>query len=153
MSGNQSFWKTTALEDMTQQQWESLCDGCGRCCLNKLEDCDTGEIAWTDIACRLLDEATCRCKSYARRVEFVADCIPLDARKINELTWLPATCAYRIIADGGDLMWWHKLVSGNPESVHQAGISVRGRVRDEALFNVDDYQDYIVTWPEEYPAN
>lgn len=145
------FWKTKSLEDMSETEWESLCDGCGRCCLNKLEDWDTGEIAWTDISCRLLDKETCRCSDYKRRTEFVPDCIPLDPVKIRDLTWLPPTCGYRIVADGGDLMWWHPLISGDPETVHTAGISVRGRVRDETDFDVEDYQDYIVTWPDETP--
>jgi len=145
------FWKTKPLEAMSPAEWESLCDGCGRCCLNKLEDWDTGEIAWTDVACRLLDDQTCRCTNYLRRTEFVSDCIPLDAEKIRELTWLPPTCGYRIVADGGDLMWWHPLVSGDGETVHQAGISVRGKVRDETMIDVEDYQDYIVDWPMELP--
>ncbi len=143
------FWMVKSLEEMTQIEWESLCDGCGRCCLNKLEDWDTGEIVWTDVACRLLDCETCRCTDYANRSEQVPDCIPLTPQKVRELTWLPPTCAYRLVADGDPLYWWHPLVSGDPRTVHDAGVSVRGRVRDEAGMDVEEYADHVVSWPGE----
>lgn len=151
LSSSVPFWKTKSLEEMSATEWESLCDGCGRCCLNKLEDWDTGEIVWTDISCRLLDAKTCRCSNYAKRTDIIPDCIPLDPAKIEELTWLPPTCGYRIVADGGELQWWHPLISGDPETVHAAGISVRGRVQNESGFDVEDFPDHIVTWPEEFP--
>lgn len=143
------FWKTTDLEEMTETQWESLCDGCGRCCLNKLEDWDTGEIAWTNVACKLLDAETCRCKDYENRQAKVPDCIGLTPKTVRALTWLPPTCGYRLIAERRDLYWWHPLVSGDPETVHQAGVSVRGRTIPEEGLDVDDFENHIVEWPFE----
>lgn len=144
MSGKQPFWKTTALEDMTQQQWESLCDGCGLCCLNKLEDEDTGEVRYTRAACKYLDIGACRCKDYENRTDNVADCVDLTPSRMRRLHWLPETCAYRLVAEERDLAWWHPLVSGDPESVHQAGVSVRGRVVSEE--GVEDLEDYLIQW-------
>ena len=136
------FWKTTPLEAMSPQQWESLCDGCGKCCLSKLEDEDTGEIYWTTIACRLFDAGTCRCSDYENRLAKVPDCIRLTPQNVVPLRWLPSTCGYRLVAEGRDLGWWHPLVSGDPDTVHQARISMKGRVtgletdmaRDEDYF-------------------
>lgn len=143
------FWKSKQLEDFTHEEWESLCDGCGRCCLNKLEDWDTGEIAWTRIACRLLDCDACQCKDYDNRLATVPDCVPLTPESVRELTWLPPTCAYRLVADGKDLYPWHYLVCGDREAVHRAGISVRGRTVPEEGLSVEDYEDHVVTWPGE----
>jgi len=145
------YWKTVPLEKMSPSQWEALCDGCARCCLNKLEDWETGEITWTNVACTLLDDETCRCRDYENRVRQVPDCVPLDARAVRELTWLPRTCAYRLVAEGSDLYWWHPLVSGNRDTVHMAGVSVRGRVESEDRIAVEDYEDYLVSWPDEEP--
>jgi len=146
------FWRAKSLREMTRAEWESLCDGCGRCCLNKLEDADTGEIAWTDVACHLLDQASCRCSSYATRTVLVPNCIELDVDAVETLSWLPPTCAYRLIAEGLDLYWWHPLVSGDPASVHAAGVSVRGRVVSEQDVAFEDWEDHVVTWPEEEPG-
>ena len=140
------FWKQKALDEMTRPEWESLCDGCARCCLIKLEDADTGEIAYTDIACRLLDLGTCRCSDYLHRKTRVPDCVKLTPDKIDDLQWMPSTCAYRLIAEGKDLAWWHPLVSGDPDTVHQADVSVRNRVVPEE--RGDDAEDRLVTWPE-----
>lgn len=148
---DQPFWRVKALDEMNGAEWESLCDGCGRCCLNKLEDSDTGEIAWTDVACRLLDGGSCRCKDYAGRQREVPDCIPLTPETVRTLTWLPPTCGYRLVAEGRDLYWWHPLVSGEADSVHQAGISVRGRTVSEELWPLETFEDRLVTWPEEIP--
>ncbi len=147
------FWKRLTLEEMSRKQWESLCDGCARCCLNKLEDWDTGEISWTDVACRLLDNSTCRCGDYANRSDRVPDCERLTPDKVRTLTWLPPTCAYRLVAEGRDLYWWHPLVSGDPDTVHYAGISVRGRTRSEADVPADRLEDHVVDWPGEDPAD
>lgn len=146
------FWRRKSLGEMDAGEWERLCDGCGRCCLNKLEDWDTGEVYWTDIACSELDCESCRCTSYADRFAVVPDCIDLTPDQVGELTWLPPTCAYRLIDEGKPLYDWHPLVSGDPESVHRAGISVRGRAVPEAGLTVEDYEDHLVDWPgEEVP--
>ena len=139
------FWKSKRLDQMSPQEWESLCDGCGRCCLIKLEDADTGDIDYTDIACRLLDLGTCRCSDYKNRKSHVPDCVVLTAAKIDDLHWMPSTCAYRLIGEGKDLAWWHPLVSGDQSTVHKAGVSVRNRVVPED--RGDDPEDRIVTWP------
>jgi uncharacterized protein len=141
------FWKTKTLTEMTQQEWESLCDGCGLCCLNKLEDWDTGEVAFTSVACTLLDDQSCRCRHYESRKDFVPECIQLTPESVAEIPWLPPTCGYRLVEEGRDLYWWHPLVSGDPETVHIAGISARGRTVSEDVVDVEDYEDYIVDWP------
>ncbi len=128
---NDEFWKRKSLTEMTPEEWESLCDGCALCCLQKIEDEDTGEVHFTDIACRLLDISTCRCTDYQARVKRVADCLELAADKPELYRWLPASCAYRLLAEGQDLPAWHPLKTGDPDSVHEAGISARGRVVSE----------------------
>jgi uncharacterized cysteine cluster protein YcgN (CxxCxxCC family) len=138
------FWKQKALADMTDEEWESLCDGCGRCCLLKLEDEDTGEIHHTRLACKLLDIGSCRCRHYAERHSLVPDCVSLDANAVTSLTWLPSTCAYRLVAEGRDLAWWHPLVSGDLETVHQAGISVRRMARSETGVALKNVPKFIV---------
>ncbi|MBX3573968.1 MAG: YcgN family cysteine cluster protein [Mesorhizobium sp.] len=140
------FWKTVPLEEMTAAQWESLCDGCGKCCLAKLEDEDTGDIYFTSVGCRLFDAGTCRCTDYAHRLEKVEDCVRLTPQNVRTIPWLPSTCAYRLVAEGQDLAWWHPLVSGRTESVHEAGISMRGRVtaNERDLAEAEDYFDHLV---------
>jgi uncharacterized cysteine cluster protein YcgN (CxxCxxCC family) len=147
------FWQRKALKDMTDQEWESLCDGCGKCCLAKLEDADdSSRTYFTDVGCRLLDGQTCRCSDYPNRAAKVKDCVKLTPRNINRIVWLPPSCAYRLLADGHDLYWWHPLVSGDPETVHQAGISVRGRVGAMEDDVPDaDLEDRIVSWPVRWP--
>lgn len=150
-SGPEPFWKKP-LEAMSRTEWEALCDGCGRCCLVKLEDEDTGDIHFTNVACRLLDQRSCRCGDYPGRKKKVPDCVKLTPRRVNEIPWLPPTCAYRLVAEGKDLYWWHYLVSGSRETVHQAGVSVRGRVaagEDDVPFA--EVLDYIVEWPGKIP--
>lgn len=134
------------MSSMSAEEWESLCDGCGKCCLHKLEDEDTGEIAYTNVACRLLNLGTAQCKNYGNRRAFVPDCVQLTAAAVSTLPWLPSTCAYRLLAEGKDLPWWHPLVSGRADTVHEAGISVRGRVIAENRAGPLDY--HIVSWPE-----
>lgn len=142
----QPFWERKKLEDMTPQEWESLCDGCGRCCLKKLEDERTGEIAYTDVACKLLDRDRCRCTRYADRAALVPDCVVLDAASARQLHWLPSTCAYRRLADGKPLEWWHPLVSGDPRTVQRAGISVRGRTLSETDVHPEEIAARVVRW-------
>ncbi|BDA83680.1 UPF0260 protein [Aureimonas sp. SA4125] len=151
-SGNRPFWQEKSLAEMTPAEWESLCDGCGRCCLNKLEDWDTGEIAWTSVACRLLDGETCRCKDYPNRQATVPDCIGLTVEEVHTISWLPPTCAYRLVREGHDLYWWHHLLSGDFETVHQAGISVRGRTISEEGMETDDLEEHLADWPGEDPG-
>jgi uncharacterized cysteine cluster protein YcgN (CxxCxxCC family) len=144
---NPPFWETKQLGDMSQKEWESLCDGCGRCCLVKLEDEDTGEIHTTDVSCRLLNGDTCRCKNYPNRHEIVDDCIKLDPGNVTELGWLPATCAYRLVWEGKPLEAWHPLISGNRETVHESGISVRAKVTNEDEVALEDLPSWICDWP------
>ncbi len=147
-----AFWRVKTLEEMTTQEWESLCDGCARCCLVKLEDEDTGEIHFTDLACTLLDGKTCRCRNYPRRQRRVPDCVKLTPATVRALSWLPVTCAYRVLAEGGDLAWWHPLVSGSAETVHEAGVSVRGRIAaSEDDVPMERWPDHIVRWPNRPP--
>ena len=144
------FWRRKSLEEMSPTEWESLCDGCGRCCLLKLEDEDTGAIAYTDVACALLDSGTCACRDYERRQALVPDCVRLTPEAVRTIPWLPPTCGYRRVAEGRDLAPWHPLKSGRRDSVHRAGISVRGRVSGcETTVDPDDLLDRIVNWPEE----
>jgi len=146
----QPFWRLKSLEAMTPEEWESLCDGCGRCCLVKLEDEDTGEIHYTDVGCTLLDDHACRCRDYANRQAKVADCVRLTPEAVRTLSWLPVTCAYRLLAEGRDLYWWHPLVSGDPQTVQVAGISVRDRVAGpEEDFSITELLERIVDWPKE----
>lgn len=125
------FWKRKSLAEMTRSEWESLCDGCALCCLQKLENEETGEIYFTDIACKLLDTDTCRCADYSARVSIVKDCLVLSADEPETFQWLPGTCAYRLVAAGQDLPQWHPLMSGNADSVHEAGISAKGKCVSE----------------------
>lgn len=120
------FWEEKRLEQMSADEWESLCDGCGKCCLHKLEDEVTGEVFPTNVACRLLDRRNGRCRDYANRRSFVPDCVRLSPQRLAELDWLPSTCAYRLLAAGQPLPDWHHLISGSRETVHQAGMSTRG---------------------------
>lgn len=139
-----SFWETKTLAEMTTEEWESLCDRCGKCCLNKLEDEDTGEIALTRVVCDLIDLDTCRCTRYAERCVLVPDCLDLKQHDFSAYHWMPDTCAYRLLLDGEPLPEWHPLVSGRPETVAEAGISVTRFAIKEA--EVDDLEDHIIAW-------
>ncbi len=140
------FWKTKTLEEMSATEWESLCDGCGKCCLSKLEDEDTGEIHFTSVGCRLFNADTCRCGDYANRLKKVSDCVQLTPQNVRTISWLPRTCAYRLVAEGRDLFSWHPLVSGDADSVHKAGISMRGRVTasETEMAEPEDYFDHML---------
>jgi uncharacterized protein len=146
------FWQRKSLAEMTEEEWESLCDGCGRCCLNKLEEEDTGRIYFTDVGCRLLDGESCRCRDYTHRTQEVDDCVRLRPDNVAKINWLPPTCAYRLLAEGRDLYWWHPLVSGDPLTVHIAGVSVRGRVgASEIDVPNEELEERIVNWPLQVP--
>lgn len=138
------FWEQTPLAEMDAAQWESLCDGCGKCCLHKLEDEDSGEVYVCNVACHLLDIEACRCSDYAARQRLVSACTVLTPERIAEFQWLPETCAYRLLAQGRPLFDWHPLISHDPQSVHAAGISVRGRVVSET--EVEDLQQHLTDW-------
>ena len=147
MAAAEPFWKRKSLEAMSRAEWESLCDGCAKCCLGKVEDGAGGGLVHTNVACRLLHPESCRCTSYGDRHRFVPDCVRLTPAKVRRLAWLPRTCAYRVLAEGGELADWHPLVSGDPDSVHRAGVSVRGRVVEDRGQEEDELVARIVDWP------
>ena len=140
---SEPFWERKTLEEMTPEEWESLCDGCGRCCLHRLEDEETGEVATTRVSCWLFDEESCRCGDYEARQLLVPGCVLVTPALARVADWLPASCAYRRLARGRGLAWWHPLVSGRAETVHEAGISVRGKVIGEDDVDPVDLVDWI----------
>jgi len=141
-----NFWETKTLAEMTTEEWESLCDNCGKCCLNKLEDEDSGDIYFTSVVCNLIDLDTCRCTRYADRTRLVPECIDLKQHDFAEYNWLPATCAYRLLVDGKELPSWHPLITGDPESVKDAGVSISSYAMKES--EVEDLEDHIIEWLE-----
>ena len=142
------FWEKKALSKLNPQEWEALCDGCGKCCLNKLEDGDTGEIALTRVACRMLDDDSCRCTQYDIRHQFVPECIVLKPSNIDSHAyWMPQTCAYRLLWEGKPLFDWHPLISGTAQSVHDAGVSVQGWTVSEFETPEDEWEDHIIEEP------
>jgi uncharacterized cysteine cluster protein YcgN (CxxCxxCC family) len=142
------WWNSTPLQALDDAQWEALCDGCARCCLHKLADEENGEVYYTRVHCRQLDADSCRCSDYAARSVLVPDCIKLTRENTADLDWLPETCAYRLRAHGEPLPAWHPLVSGDPESVHRAGVSIRGRAISDEYVHPDGYDEHIITWVE-----
>ena len=148
MSDSQpKFWETKALNEMTKDEWESLCDGCAKCCLHKLEDEDTGDVYYTKVVCRYMDEQ-CRCTEYQRRNELVPNCVWLRPEDVEDFFWLPNTCAYRLVAEGKPLENWHPLISGSPQSVHQAGVSIKDRALSEEYVHPDGMEEHIISWVE-----
>ncbi len=144
----QDFWQQKSLEEMSKSEWESLCDGCGKCCLLKLEDEKSGEICYTKVVCRYLDMDKCGCNEYKDRHELVPECVWLKLEMIEQFHWLPMTCAYRLLSEGKPLPTWHPLVSGDANSVHEAGVSVRGRVLSEIYVHPDGLEEHIIHWVE-----
>lgn len=140
------FWETKSLNQMTKREWESLCDGCGKCCLIKLEDSDTKELFYTDVACHLLDHKTCQCKDYKNRKKLVDDCLQLEVNDVEEFKWLPKTCAYRLLHEGKELPNWHYLISGDKNKIHKKKMSVQNRVVSET--EVMEVAEHIVSWVE-----
>jgi uncharacterized protein len=146
------FWRSKALEDLSPDEWESLCDGCGRCCLVKLEEEETDRTHYTDVACFMLECESGQCSDYEHRKRHVPDCVTLTPEIVREVDWLPPTCAYRLVADGEDLYWWHPLVSGDPETVHAAGVSVRGKVSaTDRQVGEGEWEEHLVRWPARFP--
>lgn len=143
------FWLTKRLDEMSHAEWESLCDGCGLCCLHKLRDEESGELAFTKVACRLLDTETCRCRDYANRFSEVPDCTALTPDVVAAVDWLPPSCAYRLVEERKNLPDWHPLITGDPDSPHRAGITAARRVISEG--DADDLEDHIVAWPGRWP--
>ena len=141
------FWETKSLTEMTGDEWESLCDGCARCCLIKLENEDDGNIHYTNVVCDLLDEEHCRCTQYQERSRYVPECVVVKPELIEQLHWMPSTCAYRLLWEGKALPDWHPLVTGDVQSVHLAGISVRGRVFKQSDIKEENLEDHVVDWP------
>lgn len=141
LSHSADFWNTTPLEQLTRQEWEALCDGCAKCCLHKLEDEDDGEIYYTDLACHWLDLQRCSCSDYSNRHKNVPNCIAFNAQDVPKMYWLPDTCAYRLRSQGEPLYDWHYLLSGDRESIHQAGESVRDFA---VLDNGQDIEEHII---------
>lgn len=143
---NKPFWETKTLEQMTHEEWESVCDGCGKCCLEKVVFEDDGELAFTNIACKLLDPVTCRCRHYENRQAFVSECVQIRPQDIKDIYWLPKTCAYRLLNEGKPLPKWHPLITGDPTSVHAAKMSASGRTVPPKP--EEEFQDYIVEWDD-----
>jgi hypothetical protein len=146
-----AFWDDKTLEQLSVAEWEALCDGCGRCCLMKLEDEDSGEVFTSDVHCRLLDGQSCRCTDYPGRQAKVPDCIKLTPENVRTISWIPRSCAYRRIAEGRGLAWWHPLISGDPETVVAAGVSVRGRSVSEDSVKPGEWEDHVADWPHWEP--
>ena len=138
------FWQTKRLEEMSRSEWEQLCDGCGRCCMLKLEDEETAEVYLTRLSCKLLNIGLCQCTNYKKRHEIVTDCLSLTPTMVQELSWLPDTCAYRLVDEGWALAWWHPLVSGSDQTVHEAGISVRDWAMPETAARAAALHEYLV---------
>ena len=145
---NSTFWQKKSLNEMSQSEWESLCDGCAKCCLIKLDDIDNSKVHYTKVVCRLMDENTCQCTQYQNRNKLVPNCIWLKPEGVKEFHWLPQTCAYRLLSEGKELQPWHPLVSGNKNSVHQAGISIKGRCLSEEYVHPDGLEEHVIKWVE-----
>jgi len=145
------YWRRKTLAEMSEREWEALCDGCGKCCVISLEDTDTGELYRTDVSCRLFDTNACGCGDYANRKQYVPDCVKLTPKNVPKLDWLPETCAYRLVSEGKDLFWWHPLISGDPETTHTSLASVRGKTRPEGRLKTAGLMRRIMQWPEPKP--
>ena len=143
------FWKSKSLTELSKDEWESLCDGCGKCCCIRLEDEDTADIYITDVVCKLFDPNSCQCTDYPNRSKKVPDCVTLTPDNVDKLHWMPQTCAYRLVARGEDLPDYHHLISGSRNSIHQAGMSVQDAVISETLVDEEDLPHRLVIWPGE----
>jgi len=146
------FWEEKSLDEMTREEWESLCDGCGKCCLHKIDDVDSGEILYTRVTCRLLDIETCRCLNYDRRSELVSDCVDLTPEMVRTISWLPESCAYRRISEGRGLASWHPLVSGTKETVRSADVSICSWAVPENCIHLSELDVYVIDWINREPT-
>lgn len=146
------YWRRKRLHEMSEREWEALCDNCGKCCVISVEDIDTGQLYLTDVSCKLFDTTTSRCSNYAERKKYVPDCVKLTPKNVAKLDWLPRTCAYRLVEEGRDLYWWHPLVSGDPETVHVAQASAKNRTRPEGRLKIAGLIKRITQWPEPLAA-
>ena len=142
------YWRRKTLAQMSEREWEALCDNCGKCCVISLEDADSGALYLTDVSCKLFDGKKCQCSDYPNRKKYVPDCVKLTPKNVPKLDWLPRTCAYRLVSEGRDLYWWHPLVSGDRETVHVAKASARNRTRPQGRLQVPGLMKRIVEWPE-----
>ncbi|MBU2644823.1 YcgN family cysteine cluster protein [bacterium] len=142
--GKKPFWENKPLTELTHEEWEALCDGCGQCCLHKIEDESTREVYYTYIACRLLDLEKCRCTNYSQRMDEVAECLRITPTGFHRMQILPETCAYRRLSEGKKLLWWHPLISNDPETVHQEDISIRGKAISEENIHPDEFENCII---------
>ncbi len=136
-----NFWEHKALNEMTREEWEQLCDGCAKCCLHKLENEDTGTVYGTNVVCRYLDTEQCQCTEYLQRSILVPECVTLSMDNLEQVYYMPSSCAYRLLADGKKLHDWHPLISGSRQSVHDSGNSVKGKVVSE--LDVDDLMHHL----------
>jgi len=149
MNEKQAFWETKTLDELSSEEWESLCDGCGRCCLQKILTEDEHLVRYTRVACRLLDVETCQCTDYWHRKKRVPECITLTAKNINEFDWLPSSCAYVRVKEKRGLAWWHPLISGSKETVHEAGISMQGKVMSETYIHADEIPSLTIEFDDD----
>ncbi len=149
MTDSKPYWETKSLEQMSTEEWEALCDGCGRCCLQKLQTEDEHLVRYTRVACRLLDVKTCQCTNYWRRKTLVPECITLTPEALSEINWLPESCAYVRVKEKRGLADWHPLVSGDKQSVHRAGISVSGKVMSETHIHPDDFPSLVIDFEDD----
>ena len=145
----EAFWRTKKLDEMNAEEWESLCDGCARCCLQKLENEDTGEVFYTQVVCHLLDQSQCRCTDYPNREVKAPGCVTLTPDRVRDFHWLPDTCAYRLVSEGKALPEWHPLLSGSRESIHQSGISVKGKVIPDTAVEQENWEEHIIEWVQQ----
>jgi len=143
---DQAFWETKRLDQLDENEWESLCDGCGRCCLQKLQNDFTEDIHYTNLSCRQLDLESCRCKDYPNRAQIVPECVQISAEKMDDFFWLPDTCAYRLVSEAKPLYDWHPLISGTQQTVVDAGISVAGKAKSEEGIPEHKWEDHIIRW-------
>jgi hypothetical protein len=147
MSEERKFWERKSLEQLSPSEWELLCDGCARCCLYKLSDTDTGEVEYTNIACKLLDLDRCLCTDYSNREARMPTCVKVTPELVHSVNWLPATCSYRLIAEGKPLFWWHPLVCGNKIMIHRVGISIKAIAEHETDELMDELEDHVMDIP------